>query len=63
VSRIFDQLNAVCDARAYADRNGEQMSSARGVVVVDQSDMYTSVFSPLEDQPLKYQFMVSVLVE
>jgi len=63
ISTIFDQLNAVCAARAQADRNMERPSSSLGVVVVDQSDMYTSVFAPLEDAPMKYQFMVAVLVE
>lgn len=63
ISTIFDQLNAVCAARAQADRNMERPSSSLGVVVVDQSDMYTNVFAPLEDAPIKYQFMVAVLVE
>jgi hypothetical protein len=59
ISTIFDQLNAVCAARAQADRNMERPSSSLGVVVVDQSDMYTSVFSPLEDA-VRRSFLVSV---
>eukprot|EP00039_Didymoeca_costata_P020054 m.339883 g.339883 ORF g.339883 m.339883 type:complete len:665 (+) comp19022_c0_seq1:117-2111(+) len=63
ISCMFDQLNSVYAARATADRNMELPSSSRGVVAIDQSDMYTNVFSPLEDKPIKYKFMVAVLVE
>jgi len=63
ISRIFDQLNKVCAARTSSDRNMELPSLGRGVIVVDQKDLYANVFSPLEDKPIKYQFMVSVLIE
>ena len=63
IARIFDQLNNVCAARTSSDRNMEQPNSDRGVIVVDQNDLYANVFSPLEDKPIKYQFMVSVLIE
>eukprot|EP00041_Stephanoeca_diplocostata_P015656 m.299467 g.299467 ORF g.299467 m.299467 type:complete len:725 (+) comp20113_c0_seq2:179-2353(+) len=51
---------------ASGNPNGTSLSSpnpARHAVIINQNDMYTSVFLLLEDTPIKYQFMVAVLIE
>ena len=43
---------------------GDSSSSSSRAVVIDQSDMFTHVFSVFEDhKDIKYKFMVAVLIE
>lgn len=69
ISRMFDQLNSIY-ARVILNKSAstlpgpaEMLISGHEAVIVNQSDMYKAVFLQLEDKPIKYQFMVSVLVE
>ncbi len=73
ISKVFDQLNNVyfkfLDSESQAllkDSPGSkaELPRPRPTVVVDQSDMYTHVFSQFSDnKDMKYKFMVAVLVE
>lgn len=69
---MFEQLNCVyfvhldIEAQSLVREAGAKSEALpeRPVVVIDQSDMYTHVFSHFSDcKQIKYKFMVAVLVE
>ncbi|XP_072016705.1 regulator of MON1-CCZ1 complex-like [Amphiura filiformis] len=73
IAKVYDQLNQVY--RTYLEGEQGAAQGAEGTVspwppgsnlpvVVDQSDMYTHVLTPVaEIKDVKYKFMVAVLVE
>lgn len=68
ISQMFDQLNKIYAKVIHSQGNSlspsyDMLISGHDAVVVNQSDMYKAVFLPLEDVPIKYQFVVSVLIE
>eukprot|EP00040_Diaphanoeca_grandis_P040132 m.261353 g.261353 ORF g.261353 m.261353 type:complete len:673 (-) comp41979_c0_seq1:72-2090(-) len=66
ISRIFDQLNGVYArmlSQTLAGGLSDKIFTGFDAVLVQQSDMYKAVFLQLEDEPINYQFMVSVLIE
>ncbi|XP_050402263.1 regulator of MON1-CCZ1 complex [Patella vulgata] len=71
IAQVYDMLNTVY--KSYRDTetqamNGEVPQSVfnglKKKVIIDQSDMYTHVFSVYEEcKDIKYKFMVAVLIE
>ncbi|XP_046571702.1 LOW QUALITY PROTEIN: regulator of MON1-CCZ1 complex-like [Haliotis rubra] len=72
ISQVYDMLNQVY--KAYRDVESQAMAGEisstamtnmwKRKVIIDQSDMYTHVFSVFEDcKDIKYKFMVAVLIE
>ncbi|ESP03633.1 hypothetical protein LOTGIDRAFT_224293 [Lottia gigantea] len=71
IATVYDMLNTVF--KSYRDteaqvNNGELphnvLNSWKKKVIIDQSDMFTHVFSVYEDcKDIKYKFMVAVLIE
>uniref|UniRef100_T1IWP7 Tyrosine--tRNA ligase n=1 Tax=Strigamia maritima TaxID=126957 RepID=T1IWP7_STRMM len=62
LSQIFNQLNQVYRKHLEADIQAQAQNGSR--VIIEQSDMYTHVFSLfLEDKDLNYKFVVAVLLE
>ncbi|XP_064605810.1 regulator of MON1-CCZ1 complex-like [Liolophura sinensis] len=72
ISQIYDMLNRVykdcleSEMMMLANEapNARPDSYRRNQVIIDQSDMYTHVFSVFEDNKgIQYKFMVAVLIE
>ncbi|XP_071965710.1 regulator of MON1-CCZ1 complex-like [Antedon mediterranea] len=75
IARIFDKLNQVYRNYLELEQNAQQAFDGsvsrssykrptRGQAVIDQSEMYTHVFSVFDDtKDIKYKFVVAVLVE
>ncbi|KAK3089040.1 hypothetical protein FSP39_000342 [Pinctada imbricata] len=67
IAKIFDMLNKVY--QQYLESECQNLATDSGVpqrsrVIIDQSDMYTHVFSVFEDnKDIKYKFMVAVIIE
>ncbi|XP_041359170.1 regulator of MON1-CCZ1 complex-like isoform X2 [Gigantopelta aegis] len=72
VSQAYDMLNQVY--KAYRDAESQvsageispsvMQNTWKRKVIIDQSDMYTNVFSVFEDcKDIRYKFMVAVLIE
>ncbi|KAK7100106.1 regulator of MON1-CCZ1 complex-like [Littorina saxatilis] len=70
ISQVYDMLNQVYKAYLETEAHMMSMDSAaassgpRSKVVIDQSDMFTHVFSVFEEhKDIPYKFMVAVLIE
>ncbi|KAG8187851.1 hypothetical protein JTE90_001225 [Oedothorax gibbosus] len=64
LAKIFDKLNAAYKQMQDLEKKSPQnTSSFHPVTVVDQSDMYSHVFSVFEGQDFDVKFAVSVLLE
>ncbi|KAL8612030.1 hypothetical protein ACOMHN_012929 [Nucella lapillus] len=71
ISQVYDMLNQVY--KAYLETDATMMSTEsasssssgpRPKVIIDQSDMFTHVFSVFEEhKDIPYKFMVAVLIE
>lgn len=67
IAQVFDMLNKVYQAQIETEMQTLVESKTdvyKRRVIIDQSDMYTHVFSVFEDnKDIKYKFMVAVLIE
>lgn len=63
LAKIFDKLNAAYRQMQEAEKNPQTPSSFRSTTVVDQSDMYSHVFSVFESENINAKFAISVLLE
>ncbi|KFM73575.1 hypothetical protein X975_20721, partial [Stegodyphus mimosarum] len=67
ISKVFDKLNAIYKQNAEkmegSKTNTQNVSVLKSVAIVDQSDMYTHVFSVFENDNINYKFVISVLLE
>lgn len=70
IARIFDMLNQGymqfldAEVQALAGDSALQVEYHSRRVIIDQSDMYTNVFSDLEDyNEIPYKFKVAVMIE
>eukprot|EP00054_Salpingoeca_dolichothecata_P020883 m.132877 g.132877 ORF g.132877 m.132877 type:complete len:572 (-) comp23789_c0_seq2:199-1914(-) len=65
IARVFDQINSVL-ASALAHSKGKELRPAPETfaqVVLEQEDLYTDVFNPLDVPGTDFHFVISVLVE
>lgn len=63
LARVYDLLNRIYKQHLEADTSDASSGNSKKVVI-EQSDMFTHVFSVFEEyKDIKYKFMVAVLIE
>ncbi|UYV72700.1 C18orf8 [Cordylochernes scorpioides] len=65
LSKIFDKLSLICKQHIQSEslQSTGASQNSRPPVIIDQSELYTDVFSVFEEETLPCHYVVSILLE